>query len=1602
MQAMQVNGRRPIFFRPTALALAVGAVLVLSAFEASAQCSIQFTSPARGATVTSSPVAVSGTASGFAQTAALGTASATSNGNTFFTYSGVFTSNINFGGGSSALAPLQPGANRLTVTGSVSGCSDSDSMVIYYVPPPPVEQKNAGRPRDENCSNPVNGATGNKYQVEVDYVAGAGVPLEFRRHYNASFVQSRALGRSWRHSYDRQFAATGTAVGSTASIVRPDGMAYRFTRTAAGWVSDADINDRLTDAQVGGQTQWQLVLGDDNSTEVFDATGRLVSIVSQSARRVNLSYDGNGRLQFVTDALGGRRLALAYTGDSAQISTLTDPAGQVFTYQYTGSTDAQRLSAVVYPGVDTPTRQYLYNESTHTGGANLPDALTGIVDETGDRYATFGYNASGRGTFTEHAGGVDRYTMGYNVDGSTTVTDPLGAARTYTYTLVQGVRRQVGQSQPAGAGCAASASATTFDANGNIATQTDFNGRLSTHSWDLTRNLKTQRVEASGTSEARSFNFEWHPYWRLPARVAEPKKRITYQYNGDLVGVNLLSCAPAGAAVPSGTTTRPAPLLCNEIHEATTDATGAAGLSATVVGTPRTYAYTYNAAGQLLTQDGPRTDVSDVTTTTYHSVSNADHAVGDPQTVVNALGHTTNMDRFDGNGRPLALRDANGVAMTSTWHERGWLLTSSIAGLTTQYERDALGQLLSITRPDGSKTSYSYDAAQRLINTSDVAGRSANITRDNLGNVTEATWTNPGGAVARRAVSSFDVLGRQQSSTDTRDGVDFVTQFGYDANGNPRITTDPKGQSTNAQFDALDRAREITDAISGLTRLSYDARDQLTELRTPNNATTTFTVDGLGNVSREVSANRGTLNATFDAAGNLLTLTDARGITQTRSHDALNRVSSVNYPAGGENITYTWDAAVGCTFGIGRLCAITDNGGSTRYAYDARGNRVSQTRIEAGFTYTTSLGHDTADRLASVVAPTAQVLTMGRDADGLIQQITTEAEGNPQLKVVDAVQIDAAGNTTAMLQGNGVAQSRSFTEDARAQEQTQQIPPGADDPPGGGDPGGNPGAGGSNDTDAPTLPEWGAILMGMALLGAARRRQQKKQANGKQPNENQANGSSPAVPLHTVLGWLAPAVLCVGLIAGASPAHADEALTYDANGNVLTRTLPGGTTTFGYDPLDRLSSEAGPAKTQTITLDANDNRLSDSEGAKTYSANTDRIATLNGQSVTLDAAGNTLQARGLSFTWNQAGQLKTVSQGATLLASYFYDHRGLRSRKVTTAAAPQGAGTVVYHHDEAGHLLAETSASGAPLITYVWRDDTPQALIVHAGGNNKVLYLEVDHLGSPIAARNQAGRRVWRWESDAFGSTAPNDDPDGDGIKTTINLRFPGQYFDAESALHYNWARYYDPKLGRYISADPIGVEGGGNAFAYANNNPQRYTDATGLCPMCLIAWGVFELGSSAYDIYNAASTVADPCAKPGAKAAAVGGMLLGVVAPGGGYGAAGGAAANRLGKYEVGSFGGLKSRSIAGDGLDIHHAMQKQPAGQVVRGYNPSTAPSISLPRSEHMQIPNLRGEYSGSARDLLARDIGNLRNNTNAPNSSLRDLIELNKQMYPGAFKK
>jgi RHS repeat-associated protein len=110
-----------------------------------------------------------------------------------------------------------------------------------------------------------------------------------------------------------------------------------------------------------------------------------------------------------------------------------------------------------------------------------------------------------------------------------------------------------------------------------------------------------------------------------------------------------------------------------------------------------------------------------------------------------------------------------------------------------------------------------------------------------------------------------------------------------------------------------------------------------------------------------------------------------------------------------------------------------------------------------------------------------------------------------------------------------------------------------------------------------------------------------------------------------------------------------------------------------------------------------------------------------------------------------------------------------------------------------------------------------------------VYYIHNDHLGTPRAMTDASKKVVWRWDADPFGNTAANDDPDNDGIKVTMNLRFAGQYFDQESGLHYNYHRYYDPLTGRYVTSDPIGLDGGLNTFGYVGGNPTRFHDYYGL-----------------------------------------------------------------------------------------------------------------------------------------------------------------------------
>jgi YD repeat-containing protein len=628
--------------------------------------------------------------------------------------------------------------------GSVSGtnCINAPACVAPQVTRNAItgacglSPKSNGATCGVDVKNPINAGTGNKWQHEIDF-SGSAFSLGFDRYYNASTTSNASpLGAGWRHAYTR--SGTVQLTGALITMQRNDGKSYNFQLSAGLWVADADVPDRLEELKDSAnvRTGWRYTTA-GKSIETYNAAGQLVSIADRSGLAQILVYSDAstpvavaptaGLLIRVTDTFGHQ---LNFTYDSnSRISTLTDPAGGIYRYAY----DANNLASVTYP--DGTGKTYHYENTA------FPHALTGITDENGNRYATYTYDAKGRAVSTEHAGGAERASLVYNADGSTTVTDALGTARTYQFQTLLGVVKSKGQSQPGGSGCGASASALTYDANGNVASRTDFNGNRTNYSYDLTRNLETSRTEgltASGatTPATRTITTAWHPTFRLPVQITNGNQQTTYRYN------------------PQGEVT----------DKTVTD---------TATNTARTWTttYTYGAVPGVLLQkveDGPRTDVLDVTTYAYYPADASCQGGhfgcrGQLQQVTDALGHITQNTAYDANGKLLSLTDPNGLITTMAYDSRQRLTSITAGGETTTYSYDPAGQLTRVTRPDGSYLAYTYDAAHRLIQTQDNLGNTLTYTLDALGNRIKKEAHDPSGQLARSQSRVYDALSRLQN-----------------------------------------------------------------------------------------------------------------------------------------------------------------------------------------------------------------------------------------------------------------------------------------------------------------------------------------------------------------------------------------------------------------------------------------------------------------------------------------------------------------------------------------------------------------------------------------------------------------------------------------------------------------------------------------------------------------------------------------------------------------------------------------------------------------------------------------------------------------------
>lgn len=1207
-----------------------------------------------------------------------------------------------------------------------------------------------------NGTNPINTPSGNKYEKETDYVGQGIFPLRFERTYSGNDAYDNLpvpMGIGWSHTYSAHLVSYPSTSGGAIDRVeafRSDGRVLVFSASGSNWQADPDVRERLVATASG----WQITTPADE-VEAYDTDGRLTSITSrggftQTLSYINASNHPSNQVQRVTDPQG-RSLGFTYD-TSGRLIQLTEPDGQVISYGYDSSNN---LASATYPasGGGTVSRSYRYNETGQTSGASLPNALTGIIDESNARYASWGYTASGRANLSVHGpfsgGTIDRTSLLFNSNGTTTITDALGQARTFGFSVTFGVARQANLDH-ACSYCGNPSQSQTWDANGYPASEVDFNGNTTKLTYD-TRGLEDQRVDAFGTTVQRTTATTWNATFHVP------QTRTVANAQGTTVSSSSWVYNTRGQVVAR----------C-EIDPTNSAATGyVCSNTGTVPAGVRRWTYTYCDAvdttqcplvGLLLSVTGPRTDLTQTTAYSYYMTNSAVscgtpgaacYQVGDLHTVTDAVGHVTTLASYDADGRVTRETDANGVNTDLTYTPRGWLASRSVSGATTTFAYTPYGAVSSITDPDSIVTTYGYDTAHRLDKITDALGNYILYTLDAAGNKTTEQVYDASGTLHKQLSRTFNTLDQLTTVMDGLNQTVFSANASdsYDANGNLVHSTDGLGIQQHRGYDALNRLVSTLDNYNGTdpatenttSQFAYDSLDRPTQVTDPSSLATTYSYNGLSDATGQTSPDTGVTSRTFDAAGNTLTHTDAKSITATSAYDALDRLTGTTYPDSTQNIAYHYDEAnsvTGCSssYPIGRLTRIVEATVTTVYCYDAQGRVIEKQQITGTTTDTTGYAYTAAGRLSGVVYPSGTLVTYTRDSDGRIQSLSVTPPHGTASTAVSSVTWQPFGPVSGYTLGNGQAVTRTYDANYRLTDLT-----------------------------------------------------------------------SPAFNLHVARDAMGD-ITAIGNAPGANPA----------------------TETYSYDPLYRLTTitEAGGSTLQSVTYNPTGDRLSKSggglaTGTYSYNPNTHQLVATGNYARSVDANGNTTAVTAasgnLGFGYNDRNRLAVAQVAGSTVGGYTYDALGERIQKVA------GTSTERYGYDEGRKLLSE---QGTTNRDYVWMGSIPVANIDTTGLSSTIAYVISDQLGTPRAISNAGGATVWSWSyaGNAWGEVAPTT------TSYTYNLRYPGQYFDAETGLSYNMHRDYDPAIGRYLQSDPIGLAGGVSTYGYVGDNPLASIDPWGLC----------------------------------------------------------------------------------------------------------------------------------------------------------------------------
>jgi RHS repeat-associated protein len=1227
--------------------------------------------------------------------------------------------------------------------------------------------------------NPIDPARSAKVEfIAEELTTALALRRTFRSLPNIAGGPSRLAslyGRGWNSELTQQLLhnpVTGSSSSETAFLYRADGTLLTFKKNAAGsWMPETDFADyRLVQYLVPvGTAVWELTTA-ENVSERYDALGRLLDIRKDGTAYMTLIRDSVGNLQAIADR--HERLSIITYTAQHRIGSIALPDGTQIVYGYDTN---NRLVSVVHGGIST---EYLYVDIAGANGTYLSGVKNGGV-----LHASFGYDTTGRAVSTEYANGVNRYSLTYTANG-VSATTPNGSLTNIQY------QQQLGSNLPTqrvdiatinGQVLTRQRADNIFDASNNLISQvtpttlvctyyaSGTNLRIAKFEYPKTTTAcpSTLTVATTSTSHLRAELTAWDMnVLKIQERkvlnsnnLTESKTTYTHNTRGQTTAMCQIDPNnPTAMAYVCGSATN-APV---GVRQSTMTYCEQADVTAG----------TCPIVGLMLSSNGPRTDVSDISTYTYYPTDAANCATapttcayrkGDLWKVTNALNHVMETTAYDGAGRVLQMKDANNVITDMQYHPRGWLTHRKVRGsdnateaddAITTMDYDATGQVIKVTQPDGDFINFTYDAAHRLTGISDALNNSISYTLDNAGNRTAETTKDPSNVIKRSLSRVYDTLGRLQASKNAASAT--VATLTYDANDNLNTSTDGLNRITDQDVDPLNRLiKTIQDQgagkINATTQFEYDARDNLTKVIDPKNLNTVYSYSGLNDLTQLSSPDTGSTAYTYDSAGNRKTQTDARNVTSTYSYDSANRLTQVSLPSAAQNVFFDYDATqADCqateTFTTGRLARIRDESGNTRYCYNRLGQSVRKVQsVTGGPNLSLGSTYNGANRMIAMTYPSGAIVTYLRNAKGQITGIDAKpTAAAAQVSLISNATYLPFGPLNTLTFGN----SRVLT---KAYDQNYDIDKVSD----------NSTTGLSQDSTVNLMGNITAIT---------------------------------------------------------------ERTTATAN---TTRQL-------AYDNLDRLLSlKNGATNIQSFTYDATGNRLNKTLGTtvttNTIAATSHRLTQDGATARTYDANGNTATIGVKGYVYDDRNRLRDYkNSGSTVTRTYRYNGKGERVSKVVSATSTSNR---YFFYDEAGHLLGEYLANGTRVQEYVWLDDQLIAVLSDHDAST-YQFVETDHLGTPRAVVHPVENNiVWRWNitNTAFGEHTATNNPDGDAVTFTFNLRYPGQYYDAESTLHYNYFRDYEPQAGRYVQSDPIGLAGGSSTYGYVNGRPLVWSDHNGL-----------------------------------------------------------------------------------------------------------------------------------------------------------------------------